>query len=286
MSFKIGFELTDLDELLDDPWEIESNYANLLYEMYWLSERLFWLEIEGQTVPAVHPDWLVKYPEEEYRYGSRHALVQSLTDLGRVARFINDPMPHEIIAVIRSGKWVDWRWSINNLMELGEVKQEFLLYKHDIEMTLSWWQERSVDVHYVIHSPIEIAIWPINSFNLQINWRVRERSIDGVMFTGEQSGDTITSKFHFLNEVRKFRNDLVPLLYARIEDVKRRGLEDALVRVEEGTHRFGGDNILKSLKERLHSFDEDLTDLSHQSTDWPATLAAIRTLEPLIGPLF
>ena len=287
MSFEIGFKLTDLNELLS-PSDISWNYDVLFRGIVSLSEGHFWLELNGEIIPSIYPGKRFINLEDQTQYGIRTLLVEFMMRLGKISQFIHDPVPQEIIDVVRSGALGKWRLPTVEITEYGEIKRELWQYKQALDLSLIWWEERRFEEDITHQNPIDIMLWPLSDTEICLYWCAnrKEDKRDGYVLFEPGNREIFLEKSAFLLALQDFRIQLAAALLLRVDELKNRSLIDVIVTDNRGAEWFGAENILNELEEHLLAFDEAVSGSHDRSTDWPATLAAIRTLKPLIGPLF
>ena len=257
--------------------------------MFSLSGGYFWLEMDGKIITPLYTDRRQISLEGSNRYGINIILLELIKGFQKIVQFIYDPVPQEIIDVIRSGAWKKWRSSTFDITERGEVKDELRHYKQDFDLSFAWWEDRRFNADYCSNNSMEIMLWQMKENELCLYWWIdKEDKQWGHVLVEPGIREIVLEKSVFLLAVHDFTNQLAAALLLRVDELKSRGLIDIDVMVADsrGTEWFGAENILNELEEYLFAFDEAMSGTYDRSTDWPATLAAIRALEPLIGPLF
>ncbi len=269
--FAIGFRLTDLETLLNT-WQ---NREQLLGGLFWLSHGASWLELDGEIVPQAHPDWIKQFPEYEHPAGIEYLVLQFFADIGEALAQWLDPLPPELVGAVCRGSWTPWQAALHafikrlpedappapvDLWQVGQVAER-------------WWRERRLDTGYLRAAP-ELTVVSTDAEHLEVAWDTRQQRIDGVLVMVQSHGQLSLPRPEFMEAIAEFRERLMASLTQRIQDVQTRGLID----VQQAA------KLRLQLETWLSDFDAGLNRTPDE--DWPGTLDAIRTLEPLIGPLF
>lgn len=269
--FAIGFRLTDLDQLLNT-WP---NREQLLGGLFWLSDGLYWLELEGETVPQAHPDWVSLYPEYEHPPGIEYLVLRFFADIGEALGRWLDPLPPELADAVRRGSWTPWLAALHAFLERlpEERSPESPDFWQAGQVAERWWRERRLDTDYLRAAP-ESTIVLLGAEHLELTWDTRQQRIDGVLVMVQSHGKFSLLRHEFVGAIAEFHRQLVAALMERIQDVHARGLVD----VQRAA------KLRLQLETWLSDFDAGLNRTPDE--DWPEILDAIRTLEALIGPLF
>jgi len=270
LTFSVGFELMALDELLT-VWE---NREHLLGAVYWLSQGRSWLELNGQAVPTTHPDWLARNPGTGQPVGIEYPVLRLLTDLGEVMSAWVSPLPPVLAGAVEGGAWDGWQKTLTAMLEGlpdDDLPETSALWEMAGRAD-GWWRARRLDTGYLRVGP-ECIVWSTDPDTVNIRWDTSNKRIEGVLALTETAGEYRLARTDLLRSVSAFRDSLTTALTARILEVEQRGLTDSAM----------GDALRLQLQRWLHDVERGLSRTSED--EWPETLAAIRELEPLVGPL-
>jgi len=270
LTFNIGFELMELDDLLN-AWE---NRERLLGAVYWLSQGRYWLELDGEMVPATHPDWTARFPATGPPVGIEYPVLRLLADIGEAMSVWVSPLQPTLARAVASGAWDDWQTALTGMVEglPDDDLPETLALWAAAGAAEGWWRARRLDTGYLRAGP-DFTVWSTDAGSVHIRWETRNRRIDGVLSLTETSGELRLPPADLMGSVSAFRDSLATALIARILEVEQRGLTDPAA----------GDALRSQLQHWLHDLERGLS--REPEDDWPETLAAIRELEPLVGPL-
>lgn len=267
MTFRVGFELMELDELLT-AWE---NREQLLGAVYWLSQGRYRLELNGQAVPTTHPDWTARHPGTGQPVGTEYPVLRLLADLGEVMPAWVSPLPPVLAGAVEGGAWDGWQRTLTAMLEDLPDDGPPTLWE-TAGRADGWWQARRLDTGYLRAGP-ECIVWSTDPDTVNIRWDTSNQRIEGILVLMETSGEVRLARTDLLQSVAAFRDSLATALTARILEVEQRGLTDSAA----------SDVLRAQLQRWLHDVERGLSRKSED--DWPGTLAAIRELEPLVGPL-
>lgn len=269
--FGIGFKLTELDELL----RTRQNQVQLLGGLYWLSDGLYWLELDGAIVPQAHPDWVNQYPEYEHPAGIEYLVLRFFADIGEALDCWLNPLPLELADAVHRGAWTPWQLALHAFLD--RLPENAPPESPDLwqagQTAERWWRVRGLDTAYLRAAP-KFTVLSTDAEHLELTWDTRQQRIEGVLVMVQSHGKVGLTRQEFMEAVYDFRGQLVAALTKRIQDVQTRGLVDVQQAMK----------LRLQLETWLNDFDADLNRTPDE--DWPETINAIRTLEPLIGPLF
>ena len=182
-------------------------------------------------------------------------------------------MPFEIAAVLENDRWREWSRELK--LKMSEVQKEILsevcpTAAEEVMLTaLHWWIRRGLVQDWIYTGP-EIKFWSVDPDTITVYWDTREIRLDSVLSMIQTCGSLKLPRQEFLNTFQAFRSEVIAALSDRVTELERRTLIDK--------------TEAEGLKNQLNKDDDQTLEVA--VTDWPATLATIRTLEPLIGPLF
>ena len=269
--FAISFRLTDLNELLAT-WQY---HEQLLGGLFWLSDGLYWLELDGEIVPQAHPDWVNLCPDYGHPAGIEYQVLRFFADIGEaLGRWLN-PVPPGVADALRRGSWTPWQAALHAFHE--GLPEESPPESPDLwqlgQNAERWWRERRLDTGYLRAAP-ELTVVSTDAEHLELTWDTRQQRLGGVLVMVQSHGTLSLPRPEFMEAIAEFRERLAADLTARIQEAQTR----SLVSVEQATA------LRLQLETWLSDFDAGQNGTPDE--DWSETLAAISTLEPLIGPLF
>ncbi|WP_424951840.1 DUF5984 family protein [Deinococcus sp.] len=278
MSFKIGFKLMDLDDLLarstnPDPMYMD-NRANVLKGLYILSLGEFWFEIDGESILKRHPDFMAKYPQDTFEVGIDYQALQLFTDIEEFLPVVLQSVPRELAEVVGNGSWIPWKAALDDAAG-GSGQNNFPeSYRSAVNSARSWWRHRELEFWYLV-APPDIHIWSPDLETVCLHWDTRNKRVEDTLTMIETNGSIESTRSAFLEAMTEFRDSLLGALSGRIRELEQRELIDA----------DGEANLRRQLELYRNQFD---TALAGRIDDeqWPEVISALRQLEPLVGPLF
>lgn len=268
----------ELDELLEkstntDPIYMD-NRQNLLKSLYSLSLGDFWFEIGEESIPMTHPDWELKYPKNSFVMGIDYLVLQLFQDLEEFIPVILQPIPAVLAQLIKSGAWLLWKAKLDQVCGGPSQNDVAEPYRDFVHPARFWWSWRKLEFWYLV-APPDIYIWSSDPEILHLNWNTCNKHIEDILNWVETSGEVKMTRTAFLQAMTEFQDSLLTELAQRIMELLQLELIDT-----QGYER---------LKEQIEVWREQFNDAMTKKiddTDWRATLDAIKTLEPLIGPMF
>ena len=183
--FAIGFRLTDLETLLNT-WQ---NREQLLGGLFWLSDGLYWLELDGEIVPQAHPDWIKQFPEHGHPAGIEYLVLRFFADIGEALGRWLDPLPLELADAVRRESWTPWLAALHAFLERlpEERSPESPDFRQAGQVAERWWCERRLDTGYLRAAP-KLSIVSPGAEHLELTWDTRQQRIDGVLVMIQSHG--------------------------------------------------------------------------------------------------
>jgi Family of unknown function (DUF5984) len=268
VNFKVGFKLTNLDELLG----VWSDTEQLLGGLYWLSLGWYWLELGGEVIPQAHPDWVRKYPEYDHPPGIDYQVLRFFADIGETTSYGLKVISRPLASALEQQTWQLWTENLDKWRK--DVEGDAETFFEDIWNVSSWWHNRIIDTGYLRAGP-SVHFWSPDDVTVSIGWDTQNAEIEGVQTMLETSGQLSLNRTAFIAELHRFRDDLEVQLAERIQQLNTLGLIDAL----------GVKKLSLQLDKWMGDFNADLSRVPDDEDD-ALILASIQTLEPIIGPLF
>lgn len=226
-------------------------------------------------MPQAHQDWVNQYPEYEHPPGIEYLVLRFFADIGEALGRWLDPLPLELAGAVRRGSWTPWLAALHAFLE--RLPDEGPPEAPDLwqlgQLAERWWRERRLDTGYLRAAP-ELTIVSTDAEHLEVTWDTRQQRLGGVLVMVQGHGKLSLPRHEFMRAIAEFRRQLVAALTERIRDVQTRGL----VGVQQAA------KLRLQLETWLSDFDAGLNRTPDE--DWLETIDAIKTFEPLIGPLF
>lgn len=207
MSFKINFELQDIDKIL--PWGEKRD------SMHWfaLTDGLLWINVGKDTIYEYSDEALAYWNNKGSRYND-YQLARFCEDLSYTFCFVYESVPKYLYDNIEQFENVISEW--DNKWDKDHPDDSNDEYFDTLEKFTEWYRDRSFDSGHLVGGPY-IGFFRYED-KIKILWDGRGKLENGANIWTSPYGCYEMNYSDFVSEVRHFFDDFLMKMDIRVEE--------------------------------------------------------------------